>query len=206
MLFIGITGGVGAGKSEVLKILNARDDTKVLLADEVAHLLMEKGQDCYHRLLKQFHKMGVSDADILQEDGEFDRLKLATVIFSDKEKRDALNAIVHPAVKEFVKQAVEKERATETLNFFFFEAALLIEEHYDAICDELWYIYTNEEIRRARLKESRGYSDEKISNIFASQKSEEEFLVVCKETINNNGTTKELEEQINQILRRRIHE
>lgn len=201
MLFIGITGGVGAGKSEVLKILNEREDTVVLLADEVAHLLMEKGQDCYNQIIKLF-----SDDDLLQENGEFDRQKLATVIFTDAEKREALNAIVHPAVKSYVKRAVDEERKKNDKNFFFFEAALLIEEQYGAICDELWYIYTNEQIRRERLKTSRGYSDEKITNILASQLSEEEYLEACDEKICNNGTPEELEQEISEVLRRKMHE
>ncbi len=201
MYFIGITGGVGAGKSEVLKILDAREDTKVLLADEVAHKLMEKGQPCYQKILEAF-----PEANLLREDGAFDRNQLAKEIFSDEKKREIVNAIVHPAVKQYVVDEVEKEQTRGVLSFFFFEAALLIEEHYDAICDELWYIYTDEGIRRARLKESRGYSDEKITQILASQRSEAEFRAVCRETINNNGTTEELKTEISDVLRRKIHE
>lgn len=201
MYFIGITGGVGAGKSEVLRILNAREDTKVLLADEVAHLLMEKGQPCYQKILEAF-----PGEALLSEDGSFDRQQLAKIIFSDEKKRAIVNGIVHPAVKQYVVDAVEEERRKGALLFFFFEAALLIEEHYDAICDELWYIYTDEGIRRARLKDSRGYSDEKITQILASQKSDAQFRAVCKEEINNNGTTEELENKISDVLRRKIHE
>jgi len=201
VLFIGITGGVGAGKSAVLKILAERVDSRVLLADEVAHLLMRKGDQCYESLLRLF-----PEEDILGEDGEFDRIKLASLIFSDEKKRKQLNEVVHPAVKQYVIRQVESERERGEIDFFFFEAALLLEDHYDAICDELWYIYTNEKIRRQRLKDSRGYSDEKITNILASQKSEAEFLSACSEVIDNNGTSQELQLRIDQILRRKIHE
>ena len=88
------------------------------------------------------------------------------------------------------------------LQFLFLEAALLIEEHYDAICDELWYIYTNEDKRRARLIASRGYSNEKIDQIFKSQLSEETYRRACKVVIDNNGTVEQALEQIEKHLRR----
>ncbi len=201
MLFVGITGGVGAGKSEVLSVLNQRTDAKVLLADEVAHLLMKKGMPAYEQIIETFQ-----GADLLEESGEFDRKKLADFIFGDERKRLQLNAIVHPAVKEYVIEDVKKARNENILQFYFFEAALILEEHYDAICDEIWYIYTREDIRRNRLKESRGYSDEKITNILSSQKSEAEFLAVCNEKIDNNGSREELVAQIEKLLRRKIHE
>jgi dephospho-CoA kinase len=84
------------------------------------------------------------------------------------------------------------------------EAALLIEEHYDEICDEIWYIYTKEEIRRKRLKSSRGYTDEKIDGIFSSQLGEAEYRRKCKTVIDNNGTPQEAFAQIEEALRRKV--
>ena len=86
------------------------------------------------------------------------------------------------------------------------EAALLIEEHYDEICDELWYINTSRENRRARLKESRGYSDAKVDQIFASQLSEEEYERHCKVVIDNNGLPEQTFAQIDEALRREAYE
>ena len=86
------------------------------------------------------------------------------------------------------------------LKILVLEAALLIEEHYDEICDELWYIYTSEENRRARLKRSRGYSDEKISEMFESQLCENEYRRHCKVVIDNNGTTEETIAQVRTII------
>ncbi|HBA63793.1 MAG TPA: dephospho-CoA kinase, partial [Lachnospiraceae bacterium] len=80
------------------------------------------------------------------------------------------------------------------------EAALLIEDKYDEICDELWYIYAGEEIRRERLKKSRGYSDEKIDSIFASQLSEEVFRSHCDVIIDNSGVFSQTKEQIRQRM------
>lgn len=191
MKFIGITGGVGAGKSKILEYLASKPGIRVMLADEIAHDLMEPGTECYERLRKCFE-----DEDIYCEDGHFDRPKLASVIFSDEKKREALNAIVHPAVKEYVKQQAAMEAARGERKLLVLEAALLIEEHYDEICDELWYIYTREEIREARLMESRGYSREKVQQIFSSQLKEAEYRKHCSVVIDNNEGLEEMQRQI----------
>ncbi len=195
MRFIGITGGVGAGKSEILSYLGKKNGVRVMLADEIAHELMEAGTDCYKSLRQTFN-----DEDIWNSDGSFNREKLAKVIFSDKIKRDIMNSIVHPAVKEYVIRQQEYEKERGELSLLVLEAALLIEEHYDKICDELWYIYTSEENRRDRLKASRGYSDEKIDNIFKSQLSEEEYRKYCAVVIDNNGSVEAAFEQIDKAL------
>ena len=110
MKFIGITGGVGAGKSEILHYLETKDGVKVMLADEIAHELMLPGTECYQKLKDMF-----SDEDIWNEDGSFDRKKLAAVIFSDEKKRDALNGIVHPAVKKYIRTVADTERENGVL-------------------------------------------------------------------------------------------
>ncbi len=195
MKFIGITGGVGAGKSAILDYLKNKPDTKVMLADEIAHELMVPGTQCYDKLKAEF-----GTEDIYQKDGFFDRIKLAQVIFSDDEKRKKLNGIVHPAVRKYVIGQAAYERKEGKIKLLVLEAALLIEEHYDEICDELWYIYTSEENRRIRLKKQRNYSDEKINEIFNSQLTDEKFRKACRVVIDNNGTIEAAEAQIEAAL------
>ena len=201
MKFIGITGGVGAGKSAILSYLANKPKTKVMLADEIAHELMEPGTDCYNQIVEAFAGEDIFDLPVSLEKIPFDRKKLAQVIFSDDAKRERMNAIVHPAVKEYVHKVYTEELEKGQIELLVLEAALLIEEKYDEICDELWYIYTNEENRRLRLKESRGYSDEKIDSIFASQLGEEEFRSATSVTIDNNGDLEETYRQIENALR-----
>ena len=201
MKFIGITGGVGAGKSAVLDYMATKPGVRVMLADEIAHELMEPGTDCYEQIRQAF-----PEHDIYKEDGHFDRIKLAKVIFSDGNRRARMNGIVHPAVKAYVIAEAKRERQEGKLALLVLEAALLIEEHYDEICDELWYIYTTEENRRARLKASRGYSDAHVDRIFASQLSEEEYRRHCRVVIDNNGTLEETLTQTEEALRREAYE
>lgn len=196
MKFIGITGGVGAGKSAILSYLAKKPDTRVMLADEIAHDLMEPGTDCYRAIEKVF-----GAEDIFLPEGGLDRSKLASVIFADATKRQQMNGIVHPAVKEYVKQTAREEREAGKLKLLVLEAALLIEEHYDEICDELWYIYTREDIRQQRLIDSRGYSVEKVQQIFASQLKEDAYRSHCRVVIDNNGRVEDSFSQIDEALR-----
>ena len=195
MHFIGITGGVGAGKSAILQYLSEKDGIRVMLADEIAHELMEPGTDCYQKIEETF-----KEEDIFLSEGGLDRLKMAKVIFSSEEKRSQMNAIVHPAVKQYVIEAADKERKDGECQVLVLEAALLIEERYDEICDELWYIYTSEEIRESRLMASRGYSKEKVHQIFASQLKEEEYRSHCRVVIDNNGVPADTFLQIDEAL------
>ena len=195
MKFIGITGGVGAGKSAVLDYLATKPGVRVMLADEIAHELMEPGTDCYEQIRKTF-----PNEDIYREDGHFDRMKLAKVIFSDEKKRVQMNEIVHPAVKRYVIAEADRGRREGKPALLVLEAALLIEEHYDEICDELWYIYTREDVREARLMESRGYSKEKVQQIFASQLKEAEYRRHCSIVIDNNAGLAEMQHQIDEAV------
>ena len=131
---------------------------------------------------------------------------MAEVIFSDAAKREALNAIVHPAVKEYVTERAKKERERGVLRILVLEAALLIEEGYDCSCDELWYIYTTEENRRKRLMESRGYSKEKVAQIFQSQLSEETYRKYCATVIDNNGAKEDAIRQVAGLLKRKEYQ
>ena len=191
MRVIGITGGVGAGKSEILGYLAKKPDTRVMLADEIAHELMSPGTECYDRICETF-----GAEDIFLPQGGLNRGKLAAVIFSDEAKRRQMNAIVHPAVRVYVEKEAAREKQGGKRKLLVLEAALLIEEHYDEICDELWYIYTREDIRRERLMASRGYSTEKVDRIFASQLTEEVYREHCRVVIDNNGSVAEAFAQI----------
>lgn len=186
MKFIGITGGVGAGKSAILEYIEKNYHAKVMLADEIAHDLMMPGTKCYDTIKAEFAKEA-----IFLENGTFNRSKMAEVIFGNDKKRDRMNAIVHPAVKEYILEVYQKEKKKGALDYLILEAALLIEEHYDEICDELWYIDTSEDNRRKRLKVNRGYSDEQIDNIFKSQLTEEEYRRHCTVVIDNDCDVEE---------------
>lgn len=169
MLIVGITGGVGAGKSSILQALKEHCNCKILLADDVGNLVKEPGQKCYGLIVDLLGE------DILQEDKSIDKIKMAQRIFSNQSLLRKVNEIIHPAVEAYILQDIEKEKKAGKIDVFFLEAALLIEAGYVPYLDELWYIYTEKSVRIRRLKESRAYSDEKIEQIMSKQLSEDEF-------------------------------
>ena len=195
MRFIGITGGVGAGKSAIITYLAEHYNVRTMLADRIAAELMEPGEICYEPLKEIF----CGDM-VFTEDGYIDRPAMAAVMFADEGKRLAVNHLVHPAVKKYVIEQYEMEKQKGELDLLILEAALLIEEHYDEICDELWYIYTSGEIRRERLMANRGYNRQRIDRMFATQLSEEEYRRHCAVVIDNNGTTEETIAQVRKVL------
>lgn len=193
MKVIGITGGVGAGKSKVLHFLEAEYGAVVCQLDHVAFMLQRKGQPCFDEIVKEFGE------EVRRPDGELDRQKLAEVVFGDQQRLGRLNAIVHPLVKEWVRRdIIEKEK--EHIPLYVIEAALLPEAGYEDICGEIWYIYASEDARRKRLKSSRGYSDERISRMIESQSPDEVFRKVCQAIIDNSGPFEYTKKQIGEIL------
>lgn len=181
MKVLGITGQVGAGKSTILAYLEEKYRAKVIQADAVGHLVMEPETACYQQILACFGK------EILAEDRQIDRKKLGAIVFADREKLAVLNAIVHPAVKDYIRKAVLDEKQKGGVPFVVVEAALLLEEHYDEICDEIWYIYVKDAVRRARLKQSRGYSDRKIDDILKNQQKDSVFRKSCQFVVDNSS-------------------
>ena len=194
MKVIGITGGVGAGKSEILSYLKEHCNCRILMADRLAEELEQPGQDYYDQLLALLGR------EILQEDGRIDRKKMAARVFADKSLLEAVNAMIHPAVKQAILQIIRDEKEAARRDYLFIEAALLIEDGYAEIVDELWYIHTEEEVRRQRLKASRGYTDEKIDSILREQLSEEEFYGHCHYVIENSGSLERVYEQLDKKL------
>ena len=193
MKIIGITGGIGSGKSQVLSYLEEAYGAACCQADQVARRLQQKGTKCHRRIVEHFGE------DILDENGRLDRPKLAGIVFSNKAQLRILNEIVHPAVKEKLREIIQKEEKKGT-HVFVLEAALFIEENYGALCDEVWYIYADEETRKKRLMASRGYSEEKIEGIFASQMPSSDFFTYCDRAIDNCNSFQEACGEIDDVM------
>ena len=187
---IGITGGIGAGKSTVLKYIQDNYNCLVIFSDDVANDIKKKGYPAYDDLVE------LLGSDVLAPDGEIDKAKMATAIFNDKNLLKKVNNILHPAVNTFIINIIDREREAHKFDFVFVEAALLIENGYDRIADELWYVYADEDTRRERLKASRGYSDEKVTDIFGKQLDDAQFRKYCQFVIDNSGEPESAARQI----------
>lgn len=195
MITIGITGGVGAGKSTVLDFLEEKYQAYVMKADEIGHLVMEPGQSCYEPVIALFGKQ------VIKNDKTIDRRLVSDVVFSHPDMLEKLNHIIHPAVKEYIRRqlALKKE---EGQRICVVEAALLLEDHYEEFCDTVWYIHTDSEIRIRRLMESRGYTREKSMSIIASQAPEEFFRAHTDYVVTNNADLEETWQQIREGIKK----
>ena len=177
MKIIGITGGVGAGKTQILEYLNNKYGATICMTDEVGKKLQKKGTECFDEIVAHFGN------EILDEKGEL----------------SVLNGIVHPRVKEEIQKKITREERKNT-NLMLIEGALLIEDHYEEICDELWYVYVEDSIRRKRLKYARGYEDSKVDQIFEAQLPKDLFMRHCDRVIDNSGQFEETKIQLNKIV------
>ncbi len=194
MKVIGITGGVGAGKSQVLEYLSDKYGATICMTDEVAKRLQKNGGECFAPIVEHFGE------DILDETGELNRSKLAGIVFTNNEELEVLNQIVHPAVKAEVKRMIAEE-AKKGTKLYIVESALMVEEDYGEICDELWYVYVQDSVRKNRLIYGRGYDSKKVDDIIASQLSREGFLRTCDRVIDNNGEFVETMQQLDIVIK-----
>ena len=194
MKVYGITGGVGTGKSEVIKMLQQNFGGCVIMSDEVARELMQKGNISYQLIVEYFGR------DILMDDGEIDRKKLADHVFNNKEALEKLNSMTHPYVKDEIRKLIAEAEASGECRFVALESAILLECGYEDICDEFWYVYTKPEIRRQRMKETRNYSDEKVDSVMRNQQPDEVFFEQCSFVIKNNTTLSDVYAQLKEKL------
>ena len=195
MKVIGITGGVGSGKSTLVSELIKKYNATSLLADEAAGELRKKGGACYDSLIKLLGE------EILDEEKNIDSKKMASKIFTSKELLEGVNDIIHPAVRIYILDRIKEEKEKGNYDYFFLEAALLIECGYVEIVDEMWYIFADRVKREERLFNQRGYSKEKTDSIVKSQLSEEEFRAKADFVVDNSFTLENSLEQIEAHLR-----
>lgn len=194
MKIIGITGGVGAGKSTVLDYLREQFHAYVIQADQVGHQVMEPGEICYSQVIALFGE------HILKKDKTIDRKAVSDVVFGNEEKLKKLNGIIHPAVRQSILEEIQFQKEKKTA-IVVVEAALLLEEHYEKFCDKVWYVHTDREIRISRLMENRGYSREKSESIISSQAPDEYFAKHADYIIRNNGDIKDTWLQVEEGIR-----
>ena len=199
MLILGITGGVGSGKSKILYDLSNQYGAYIVETDKLAHRLMEPGQPIYTKIVDTFGR------EILVKEAPYaiDRAKFAQIVFADKGKLEQLNAITHPAVKTWIRKDIEEKRKQD-IRIYVIEAALLIQDGYKEICDEIWYIYADEATRTKRLMAQRGYTRERCQAMFRSQDAEVYYRTYADFTINNQfdyeNSSKQLKDRLNILL------
>lgn len=194
MRIIGITGGIGSGKSVVLNILKEQYHAYIVETDILAHQLMEPGSQIYNRILAYFGK------EILGADGTLDRCKLGNIVFHDETKLQMLNQIVHPGVKDYILSDIKIQREKEVFSLYVIESAILIETGFKDVCDEIWYIYVEKEERIRRLIEGRGGTREKWLDVMKNQQDEDFYRCNCEHIVNNSENVEKTANIVKELL------
>lgn len=192
MLRVGLTGGIGCGKSTVAAMMRALG-CHVIEADPLAHKLIEPGQPAFQEVVRAF------GADILHSDGRVDRGKLGAIVFADMDKLLRLNAIVHPRVLKELERLFSEYAVTNPQGVAVIEAALLIEAGYVKHLDRLVVTWCKPEQQMKRLL-ARGMSREQIEQRFAAQMPLEEKRRRADDVVDCSVPLEETRAQVERLV------
>ncbi|HEY5625167.1 MAG TPA: dephospho-CoA kinase [Dehalococcoidia bacterium] len=166
MYVIGLTGGIGSGKSTVAKVLEEQG-ASVLSADLIGHEVYNPGRPAWQEIVNEF------GPEVVADDGTIDRKKLGAIVFSDPKHLAALNSIVHPRMKGMMRERLAA-LAREGVEIAVLEAALLFEARWDDLANEVWVTTLAPEIAAKRTSERSGLAEEQVLERIKSQMSNEE--------------------------------
>ncbi|MBT9249388.1 dephospho-CoA kinase [Bacillus halotolerans] len=191
-LVIGLTGGIASGKSTVANMLIDKGIT-VIDADIIAKQAVEIGMPAYRQIIDEFGE------DILLENGDIDRRKLGALVFTNEQKRLALNSIVHPAVREgMLKRRDESIANQET--FVVLDIPLLFESKLESLVDKIIVVSVTKELQLERLTKRNQLTVEEALSRIRSQMPLEEKVSRADNVIDNSGTREETKQQLEEIL------
>lgn len=195
MFIIGVTGGIGSGKSLLIDYFKGNDAVVILRADEIGRKLQEPFEAAYRPIIDLF------GSKCVRPDGTLDRAWIAGIVFEDPDKLASLNAIVHPLVESVIRVHCH-DALLDGKKLVLVESAILIQAGYKDFCDEVWYVRAPVEDRIRRVIADRSIKREAVERVIANQMSDWEFEEACDRTIDNSGTVEELELLIEQELER----
>lgn len=191
MLKVGITGGIGSGKTTVCQIFNSLFQIPIFYADEAAKFLQDNDDDLKKSIISIFGKS-------IYKDGRLNRPSLASIVFNDSEKLKQLNHLVHPAVATYF----EKWMFSQNAPYILKEAAIFFESGSDQFMDFMIGVYAPLELRIKRVVQRDAVSPEVVMNRISKQMNEEEKMKKCHFVILNDGEAT-LEPQI-EIIHKEI--
>jgi dephospho-CoA kinase len=189
---IGLLGGIGSGKSQVATIL-ARHGGRVVAADELAHEALRQ-PELKAQLVTRW------GTEILDEYGEVVRRHLAAIIFRSPEERKALEAIVHPWIKQRIRQEVDKAARDAAVRFVVLDAAVMLEAGWDDVCDRLVFVEAPPDVRLRRVAEQRGWTAEHLHDRERAQLPLTAKASQADHVVHNATTLDDLTRQVDDLL------
>ena len=198
MIVVGLTGGIGTGKSEVSRILGALGAV-LLDADRVGHEAYKPQSETWQEVVAAFGD------GVLQSNGEIDRKALGALVFGDPQAMARLNSIMHPRMAKMIGQRLQELREQE-VEVAVVEAALLIEAGWTYLVDEVWVTSAPEEVVVSRVRERSNLSESDIRSRIGSQMPAEERLNHADVVVENAGGREELEARVEALWKERLKE
>ncbi|MFZ1119878.1 MAG: dephospho-CoA kinase [Candidatus Binataceae bacterium] len=189
---IGLTGGIGSGKSTAAKIL-AELGAPAIDADKVGHEIYQTGTPAYRELIDAFGE------GILASDRTIDRRKLGPIVFADPAALKRLNAIVHPKMFARMGEMVAAMRRGGETRPIVIEAAILIEANWQPLFDEIWLVTASRDRVIERVERDRGLKPEQTEARIRAQLSDEERRKYATSVIRNDGTLEELRAAVTRL-------
>lgn len=195
MKTIGLTGGIGSGKSTVSQLL-AELGAFVIDADKVGHEIYLPGKEAWKQVTAAF------GPEILAADQTIDRKKLGAIVFNSPEARQRLNAIVHPLMFQDIARRIQDKQAAGFSGPIVVEAAILIEANWIPLVDEVWLVETNKQAVVERVAAQRGLPASDTEARIASQLSNAERRKYAQLVIHNDGSLADLKQRVSQAWER----
>ena len=194
MKVIGLTGGTGSGKSVVSRSL--KDAGAVIVdADRIAHEIILKGEPAYQEIIEYY------GTGILDEEGNIIRKKLGEIVFNDKEKLAFLNQCTHKYITAEVKRQIAAAKEEGAAKAIIIDAPLLLEAGLETVCDLVWVVYADPEVRAQRVMVRDGITYELAKARISNQKTWEEYKAVANAVIDNSKDLAHLEDQLTELLK-----
>lgn len=192
MKIIGLTGGIGSGKTKTAKILEDLGAV-VIDADEVAKELMKRGNAAYYKVADTFGE------DIIDDDEQIDRKKLASIVFNDKSKLAVLNEITHNEVYRKMEEKIDLLKDKKYQGIVVLDVPVPNED-FKKMSDEIWVVDSDNEIRISRIMGRMGVTREEAVRRMSAQLRREDYLRLAHKVIHNNGTEENLKNNIISLL------
>ena len=189
MLKIGLTGGIGSGKSTVANIFSSLGVT-IIDADRIAHHLTQPGNDGFKEIEQLLGK------EFITNSGELDRKKIAQHIFSNPEKKTALENILHPKIKQIILSEIERHKREK---YIILEVPLLIESNFSDLVDRILVVDANNEVRIHRVQQRDGRTETQIRDIMSHQVNQNQRLQMADDILYNNRNMDELGNSIERL-------
>ena len=193
MKIVGLTGGIGTGKSTASKYL-ADNGFAVIDADQIAREVVEPGQPLLEKLRETF------GAGIIRVDGSLDRKALAAIVFADERKRDELDRVMHGRILQVIDEQIRELQGQGVCRGIILDAPLLFETGLEQKCDQTWLLVADTEIRIRRVCSRDGSTPQEVEARMKSQMDDREKRRRAGVVLDNSGSRRELEEKLNQVM------